>query len=287
MFRPALIALCLTIICAAPVAYSKSNKTIPSAKLETNVQAQYAIYGGGMHLIDADLGIQLSKQRYDAKLTAETRGTIGALFPWSNDVRSRGNIRAREMQPMEHISANSWLGTPRSVTLLYDGKGGFRSKKALPPPASENREEVTPELTNQTMDVMSAALTLLQRVAQGESCNQTIAVYDGRRRFNLKFYEVQFEKLPDNRYGLYHGGARRCDMTIERVAGFWKKYQTEWTEDGDAKMQLSFWLAAITAGGPEIPVRARTYGDFGTVFVHLTGGTVDGKEIKDLLSKKP
>jgi len=135
--------------------------------------------------------------------------------------------------------------------------------------------------------LMSAALTLLQRVTQGESCDQTIAVYDGRRRFNLKFYEIQFERLPVSRIGIFRGAARRCDMTIERVAGFWKKYQTEWTEDGDAKMKLSFWLAPLTPGGPEIPVLARTYGDFGTVFIHLVGGTSGGQDIADLLAQTP
>jgi hypothetical protein len=255
------------------------------AAIKTQVEAKYQIYGGGMHLIDAELKIDVDKKNYDSQLTARTTGIIGRLFEWWNNVSSKGNVHNRQMQPLEHISENSWLGDRRSVTLVYDGKGGFKKKASYPAPTSENREEVTDELTRNTQDVMSAALTLLQRVTQGENCNQTIAVYDGRRRFNLKFYEVQFEKLPTIRYGIYEGAARRCDMTIERVAGFWKKYQTEWTEDGDAKMRVTFWLAPITPGGPEVPVRARTYGDFGTVFVHLTGGTVDGQDIKDLLDK--
>lgn len=256
----------------------------PPPPVTADVQAKYEIYGGGLHVIDAELAIKVDPTKYDARLTARTRGTIGDLFPWWSDVHSSGNVRAREMQPMEHVSENSWMGDRRSVTLIYDGKGGFKNRTTDPAPQQEDREEVAPELTKNTMDLMSAALTLLQRVAQGESCNQTIAVYDGRRRFNLKFYEVQFEKLPETRYGIYHGGARRCDMQIERVAGFWKKYQTAWTEDGDAHMLLSFWLAQIKPGGPEIPVRARTYGDFGTVFVHLTGGTMDGQDIKDILA---
>lgn len=289
MPRIFLLAICLLSL-ALPAAAARLKKVSPPVKanpIQTDVQAHYVIYGGGLHLIDAELDINVDPKNYHGHLTARTRGTIGKIFPWSNDVQSSGNVRDRLMQPLEHISANSWMGTPRSVTLEYDGKGGFIKKLTSPAPKEENREEVAPALTQDTIDVMSAALTLLQRVTQGESCNQTIAVYDGRRRFNLKFYEVQFEKLPESSIGIYHGAARRCDMTIERVAGFWKKYQTEWTEDGDAQMKVSFWLAPLKPGGPQVPVRARTYGDFGTVFVHLAGGTEDGQDIKDLLAKAP
>jgi len=261
---------------------------LPEPKpITADVAAHYEVYGGGLHLLDADLNIKVDPKKYDARLTARTRGTIGDLFPWWDDVHSSGNVRMHEMQTMQHVSANSWLGKERSVTLIYDGKGGFLKKVVAPAPGEENRDEVAPELTQNTMDLMSAALTLLQRVTQGESCNQTIAVYDGRRRFNLKFYEIQFERLPVSRIGIFRGAARRCDMTIERVAGFWKKYQTEWTEDGDAKLKLSFWLATIAPGGPEIPVLARTYGDFGTVFIHLVGGTSEGQDIADLLAQTP
>jgi hypothetical protein len=268
---------------AAPAWAAKAPTPPPIA---ADVHAQYEVYGGGLHLLDANLDIKVNAKKYDARLRANTRGTIGYLFPWWDDVHSSGNVRAHEMQTMEHVSSNSWLGTQHSVTLIYDGKGGFTKKIVVPAPAEENREEVAPELTRNTMDLMSAALTLLQRVTQGDSCNQTIAVYDGRRRFNLKFNEIQFERLPTSSIGIYHGAARRCDMTIERVAGFWKEYQTKWTEDGDAKMKLSFWLAPITPNGPQIPVLARTYGDFGTVFIHLTGGTADGKNIADLLAQQ-
>jgi hypothetical protein len=250
---------------------------------DTHVNAQYEIYGGGFHLLDANLSIDLQKQKFDAHLHANTRGTIGNLFPWWNDVHSSGNIHPHLMETLEHVSENSWLGKVHRVTLEYDGKGGFIKKIVFPTPAEENREEVAPELTKNTQDLMSAGLTLLQRVSEGESCNQTLAVYDGRRRFNLKFVQIGMDDLPPNRYGIYHGPAMQCDMTIERVAGFWKDYQTAWTEDGDAQMKLSFWLAPIKPGGPMIPVRARTYGDFGTVFIHLTGGTVDGQDLKNTI----
>jgi hypothetical protein len=254
---------------------------------DTNVNAQYEIWGGGLHLLDANLAIKLQKEHYDARLHANTRGMIDRFFPWWDDVHSEGNIHPDLMETLLHVSTNSWLGKINSVSLVYDGKGGFLKRVVVPTPAEENREEVAPELTKNTQDLISAAMTLLQRFSQGESCNQTLAVYDGKRRFNLKFVAVGSEDLPPNRYGIYHGPAMQCDMTIERVAGFWKTYQTNWTEDGDAKMRLSFWLAPILPGGPVIPVRARTYGDFGTVFIHLTGGTVDGQNLVDSMVLPP
>ncbi len=280
------VILLLTVLLATPAWAAKVKPAAPPP-VTANVHAQYEIYGGGFQLLDADLDINVGAQKYDARLRARTDGFLGRVAPWSDDVHAAGNRGAREMQPVAYTSANTWRGKERSVTLVYDGKGGFKSKFAVPAPEQENREEVAPELTRNTMDLMSATLTLLQRVTQGESCNQTIAVYDGRRRFNLKFYEVQFERLPESHIGIFHGAARRCDMTIERVAGFWKKFQTDWTEDGDAKMKLSFWLAPITPNGPQIPVLARTYGAFETVFIHLVGGTADGKNIKDLINAAP
>lgn len=275
--RYVVISLLMLGLCSPALAADKP--------VQTKVDADYAIYGGGMRLIDAELKIDVDPKKYNSQLTARTVGLIGRLFEWWDNITSKGNVEPHRLQPLEHVSENSWLGDRRSVTLIYDGKGGFVKKETFPAPAAENREEVSDTLTKNTQDLMSAALTLLQRVAQGQDCNQTIAVYDGRRRFNLKFVEAAKENLPEIKYSIYSGPARRCEMTIERVAGYWKKYQTEWTEDGDTQMRLTFWLAPIKTGGPEVPVRARTYGEFGSVFVHLTGGTMDGQNIKDLLAK--
>lgn len=275
--------ICLAVISAlcAPCALAQPNPIV------THVDATYAIYAGGMRLIDAELKIDVDEMRYDSHLTARTMGIIGKIFKWWNNVSSKGNVEPRKLQSTEHISENSWMGDRRSVTLIYDGKGGFLKKETFPAPAAENREEVAEVLTKDTQDLMSAGLTLLQRVSQGESCDQTIAVYDGRRRFNLKFKAAGSETLPHIKYGIFAGEAQRCEMTIERVAGYWKKYQTEWTEDGDAKMKVIFWLAPVKPGGPLVPVRATSSGDFGTAIVHLTGGTMDGQNIKELLAQKP
>lgn len=278
----ALLFFFLACLLAVPAFAAEEAARSP---VTTNMNAHYAVYGGGMQLIESELKINVDEKNYDAQLTARTMGVIGKIFKWWNDVSSTGNVEPRKMQSTQHISENSWMGKRRSVTLIYDGKGSFLKKETDPAPAEENREEVAEALTRDTQDLMSAALTLLQRVTLGESCDQSIAVYDGRRRFNLNFHEIGTEKLPKTRYSAFQGNALRCEMTIERVAGYWKKYQTEWTEDGDAQMRVVFWLAALRPGGPVVPVRATSSGDFGTAVVHLTGGTMDGQDIRTLLAQ--
>ncbi len=153
----------------------------------------------------------------------------------------------------------------------------FEEKVLKPVDTSPDPAETAPEMTAGAVDIMSATMTMMLRLAQGERCDQSLTVYDGKRRFNLVFSEIQFEKFPKSDYGFYEGGGRRCDMSMETLAGKWRKNQFSWVTDPKGKMMLSIWLAPLTPGGVAVPVRARTYGEFGTVFIHLHNAVYNGQ----------
>lgn len=266
----------LVLLMALPaLAASKKAPQLPTEKPQ-HYELNYQIYGGGMHAIDAAVNIDINKRTYQGELRAETRGTIGDLFPWNNQVTANGLLKGRNLQPAYHHSANSWFGKARSVTLSYNPDGSFKQIETTPTPAQDKRDPVAPELTTGTVDILSGALTFLQRTSLGESCNQKIPIFDGRRRFNLVITEVGYEDLQPNHYGFYSGRAKVCDLSLERVAGFWKQNQAAWTEDGDARLRLTFWLAQLEPGGKFVPVKARSYGEFGTAFAHLYTAKVNG-----------
>ncbi len=249
------------------------------AEREQHYSLDYQIYGGGIHAIDATVKIDIQPNRiYQGQVDAETRGTMADLFPWHNHILSNGLLKARNLQPVYHYSANDWFGKHRSVEIRYQN-GDVQKIETVPTAAQDARDQVTAEQSKGTVDIITGALTFLQRVSLGESCNQKILIFDGRRVFNLVISDQGSETIAPSKYNIYSGTTKVCDLSLERVAGFWRKSQAAWTEDGDAKLRLTFWLAQLEPGGKYVPVKARSYGEFGTAFAHLHNATVNGSVI--------
>ena len=73
------------------------------------------------------------------------------MMPWTIDIDSRGNVAGDVLQPVEHAQKNNFQGKERSVTLRYDGHGGFIERKVLPDAQEDQRDEVPADQTKCTV----------------------------------------------------------------------------------------------------------------------------------------
>ena len=234
---------------------------------------RYEVYGSGIHALSASMRLDVRPDRYAAEIAASTRGTIGFLFPWSSLVRSDGAAVRQTLKPRLHELTSTWRGEPRSVFLEYDGTGGFLARRAVPPANGDEREPVGDDVAANTVDSLTAILEIMRRIASGESCNQTVAVFDGRRRFDLVSTEQGLESIPRSSYSAYSGTAMACAIRIQPVAGFWKKRQRRFVAgESGSEGQTSFgtlWFAQLPDSALPVPVRLKVNSPFGDFIGHL------------------
>ena len=110
---------------------------------------------------------------------------------------------------------------------------GLPVTEVIPPNDEDDREEVPDALKLNTMDPNTAMIArLLRNDAQsGEPpCDGMDAIYDGRRRYNMHFTPLGPDAVQPHNRSAYSGPAFKCQMTLEPLAGYTRKYLAEWSE---------------------------------------------------------
>jgi hypothetical protein len=234
------------------------------------LKLDYKIYAGGLEALTATITYGLEPSSYSLDIDGKTAGTIGAAFPWSTHLLSAGRIAAGEVKPEKHIVESTWKEQKRSTTLAYDGAGGFLTKKVEPPPAEDNVDEVAPELTTNTVDLLSAVAGALKRIEDKGTCDGSQSVYDGRRRFEVKFADGGNATLEPSSYTAYAGVTRKCEIKVEPGPGFWRKNQKRWFTQKDGSLPpITVWAAPLGSQKRQVPVKIESVSPFGAVVVQL------------------
>jgi hypothetical protein len=237
------------------------------------VGLDYKIYIGGLEALSATATIASGNDRYDVEIQATTAGAIGKIMPWTVKVASRGNVTNDVLQPVEHTQNNSFQGKDRSVTLTYDGHGGFLSRTVKPDANEDQRDDVPADLTRDTLDIVSGVLQGLRTVERTGSCKSKVPVFDGRRRFDLVFSDDGHETLEASSVATFSGDTLKCGVKVEPVAGFWRKNQKKFfsrrVNGEDQVVPIEVYVARVGAAKSAVPVRIESTSPFGPLVLNL------------------
>ncbi len=237
----------------------------------------YEVYASGIHVVQAHLKVDLRESgRYALALDAATQGFLAALAPWEGTFESRGWILGKDdFRPEMHRSADLWRGEGEVKDYRYGRDRTFKGLSVTKKGGQPEPAKAPPKLTEGTTDALTAALIVMQAVAEGKECEGSSEVFDGSRRYRLVFKSEGFVDLAASRYNIYHGRAAQCTAEVVPLAGAWHKKPRGWMsiqEQGRERGTMpTVWLAKINEGGPAIPVRIQVKTAYGTLFMHLTG----------------
>jgi hypothetical protein len=106
------------------------------------------------------------------------------------------------------------------------------------------------------------------------SCDISVPVFDGKRRFDITLHADGREELRKSKYSKFTGEALRCTIKVVPVGGFEKKDQKRgWmavqAHTEQRKHPPTLWLGRFKEDTPLIPVRMEIASAYGTVVAHL------------------
>lgn len=262
----------LTLLCPAFIL----NLSIPANAAEKNQQhLVYEVYAGGIHAVQATMDIDLRKKgKFSLVLDAATRGFLGSLIPWKGTFESHGWIvKDGKYQPQKHQSTASWREEIDVKEYLYNKDGSFKSLRITDQHSDAELREVEDELTNDTVDVLTATLQVLKSYNKTGKCEGESDVFDGKRRFKQSFKHEKEVTLEASKYNIYGGKAAECTVEVTPVAGAWHKKPRGWMsiqEQGRERGTMpTVWIAQIDKDAPAVPVKIRVKTAYGTLFMHL------------------
>jgi hypothetical protein len=247
---------------------------------EHKLALKYDVYAGGFKALNATLVMDLDKKAYDMALKAETQGFIGSLFPWKASFNTSGHAEKGVLIPTVYTERSTWRDSVKITEMNYDPSGKVLKSTTQEGAKTIVDRDIDEKLSNDTQDMLTGALAMLQSVKNTQKCEGKFPVFDGKRRFNIAMTDEGTETLPPSRYSSFEGEAIRCTLKIEPVAGFkpkdakrgWMAVQNH-TEERHKLPTL--WLARMKDSGQVIPVRMEIASAYGSVVAHLSNGKDD------------
>jgi hypothetical protein len=206
----------------------------------TNVQVVWHIDLAGVNLGKLGLSATLKGNDYSATSWLETRGIVNVFWESRIDADSRGLINAGKMIPEVYNSDYKGAKSTQTVNLAF--AGGFPAKLIAIPEYDLNRFPVTEEQKKDTVDPLSGMVLAISgvTVTSDAPCGTTIPVFDGKRRYDVKFKFRHNVDVDEGKHG-YRGPALECAMEYHQIAGF--KPQLD-PEDRDMP-EIYAWLAPV------------------------------------------
>lgn len=235
----------------------------------------YELYAGGINAVQAELDVAYEeKDHYRMELSAVTKGFLGNLVPWRGSFETHGwRLKDGEDRPEQHKSIAIWKEEEDIKEYNYGRDGSFKGLSVIEAGEDRTPKSLDDELVQGTTDAMTAALKVMQTVAEGNPCEGSDEVFDGSRRFKLVFRHEADDMLTPTSYNVYEGRAARCIVEVVPITGAWHEKPRGWLsiqEQGRDKGSLpTVWLAKIDEDGPAVPVKMRVKTDYGTLFMHL------------------
>lgn len=228
----------------------------------------YEAYIGGFRILSIASQVRWDAGAYEIEVAALTRGVIGWIGDWKGRGVSRGAVDDGLLRPAHSRSDTSWRGEARFTDLTYAPDGSVVTE-AKPSNEEDNRDPVPPQLARNTIDILSALVTLVRKVGATGRCDGAFPVYDGRRRYDLSVSDAGDVTLEKTSYGLFAGRAHKCQAVMRRLAGFWKETDPRRQAAPEADKPVVIWLAPPRPGAPSLPVRAEAELALGTLVLHL------------------
>lgn len=272
------LALAFSIPAMAAEPGPEPAPVINVAKGET-LSLGYDIYLGGLHALSATVDVTEDGPRYRVSATGETRGLIDFLFAWTSHAKATGRRVGDGYRPQRYVSASRWRGRARGRRLDFFGGGAYRLERTPKRKAPGHRKPLPPEMIHHTVDPLTAALGAITQLARSGTCGGTIRVFDGKRRYDVTFADEGADVVDPSPLSIFHGAARRCSFTMDRIHGFKKRrwYTNFWDDsedDGRGAWRFQVWIAQPRPGVPPVPVRFEGETHHGGVMIHLNHAQV-------------
>ncbi|HVY12680.1 MAG TPA: DUF3108 domain-containing protein [Alphaproteobacteria bacterium] len=237
-----------------------------------NLRLSYAIYLGGIHLMDSTTEFTRNGPVYHVTMRAGTQGLVRRLIPWDAELNSKGTLVSETIKPMEGTIITRWKDEPAKVEFHYEN--GKEVKTVFEPPNKDDKNEPVPEALRQSaLDPLNGIVQMMTGVAYGKGCAQTVPVFDGHRRFDVIMQDKGTAQLKGDGYSPFSGPANKCEVQFAMRAGTRKDREGShfWDDEKNgARAPVHIYLAKVKNGLPPLPVRAETDSFFGGVMVHLT-----------------
>jgi hypothetical protein len=258
--RSAALRLLLLFICvflAGPVAAAQ------------RLVLHYDVYYLLLPVLAVDVASDTAPATYSTRVALRTAGIFATLAPWHSEAVAHGRIADGELTPAAYRASSAYRERRQQIDIEYATGGAVRGS-VTGVLTDGDREPVSDDLRQGTVDPITASAVVAQRLAASGSCAGVVPIFDGLRRYDLVYEDLGMAEMAASRRDPYHGPARLCRASVRSIAGFLRTGDRA----GERATEIRTWLAPPFAGGIPVAVRIDLSGTRGTLHAHLASAAV-------------
>ena len=230
---------------------------IDAASAEGRLEARYSATLAGIPIGSGSWTIEAAETQYTATVNGSTSGLLRAFTGGQGNATARSTLNGGKVVSSIYaatITTRKYTDTIRITT----NNGNVKDFKIDPPQDTDpERVPITEAHQHNVLDPMTASLVRMPgngEILSSEACDRTIAVFDGRLRYDVQFAFKRMENVKAKKG--YAGPAVVCAAYFSPVAGFIPsrtaiKYLAK-------QRQMEVWLAPIAGTRVLVPYRAQS-----------------------------
>ncbi len=222
-----------------------------AAESTVNLVAHYAISMTHVRIGELNWTLNFSDTSYFASASGKASGVLSVLVKGEGSFTTHGAVTGGQLTPkttQSDISDDD--GTYEIQMGFENGAVKYMQDRGDAPPS--NRIPVSHKYLREVTDPLSAMLIPADSVSTQATCDKTLKIYDGRRRYDLALSFKRVEKIKVARG--YAGTALVCGIVLHPIAGY--KADSLLVRYLADKDDMEIWFAQIEGVPFMVPVRA-------------------------------
>ncbi len=238
--------LAVALAAAAPAAVHAQGK----------LDARYTATLAGVSIGKGSWVVDITDTQYMAAVSGVTTGLVRAFTGGQGTSAAHGTLQAG--QPLSSIYVSTIVSSKKTDDIRLTVNNGSVKDSRLDPPleTDPDRVPITEEHQHGILDPMTASL--LRTPGTGdplspEACQRSLAVFDGRLRYDLQFAFKRMENVKADKG--YAGPVVVCAVYFSPIAGFIPSRAAIRYIANQRDMEV--WLAPIAGTRVLVPFRAQ------------------------------
>jgi hypothetical protein len=181
-------------------------------------EARYAISMTGIGVGQSAWTITFEENRYSIKASGGSVDIVNVLMRGEGSAESAGIVQDGRLVP--EIFSSNLIEEGKKIDLKMTlSEGTVTNVEDNAPPPEPDRVALTESNLRGVSDPLSA-LVIPNEAADGvmakQACERTLAIFDGRRRYDLA---LSFKRLGEVRQKEYDGSVLVCNVVLNPIAG--------------------------------------------------------------------
>lgn len=230
--------------------------TAAPAFAQGKLDAQYIVTLAGIPIGKGSWSIEVGETHYSASATGATTGLMRVLTEGEGSTTAQATFGGGKVLKATYVSTIRSRKQKDEVHVTLD-KGDVKDSRSDPPPDHEReRIPVSEADLHNVFDPMTASILAASGTGNPVSadvCERTMAVFDGRLRYDLKLAYKRMETVKSEKG--YNGPAVVCAVYFTPVSGYIPSRATIRYLAKQRDMEI--WLAPIEGTRMLVPFRAQ------------------------------